>query len=326
MTNLTMEWGTWTNVTTEWVSKSFAQTYTAPRVVISTEYNYTGQTENTIEGEVRNVTATGCEVRFRVVTDYGSNTDPANCTVHYIVAEDTGIDTDYVLPGTSVKVQVGQLSDTDVDSKSAWTTDGNVTLRPAFTGTPIALVSRSSHDNAGWATAWVCETGTRGDPIYVPDGTCHIHFTDCEVPTGDFGSSETLDYIIVEQSSNFIMTRSDDTDTQVTIVLSADNIAGLQNSANGYAITHGLSTPAVFVVEQQAMDGGDGGWGHAKTADATNVLVWSLEDQNDAERSHTTEQVAVVAFEDAGRYAPAAPPPSGANFPYSGKTIRAHRF
>jgi len=311
MTNLKIEWGTWTEVTTTWTSKTFAQTYTNPRVVISTEYNYTGQTENTIEGEIKNITTTGCEVRFRVVTESGTNTDPEECTIHYIVAEDTGEETDYTLPNTSIKVQVGQIEDTDVDSKSNWSTDGNVTLIPEFSGTPVAFCSRTSHNNAGWVTTWVCETGTQGDPIYVPDGTCHIHFTDCEVPTGDFSSGETIDYIIVEQSSNFSMDMSDDDSTQVTIVLSSDNILGLGNSADGYNIAHSLSTtPAVFVVFQQAMDGGDGGYAFSKTADGTNVKVWSLEDQNDSERNHTSEQVAIFSFEDSGYYDPNPPTPS----------------
>jgi len=83
--------------------------------------------------------------------------------------------------------------------------------------------------------------------------------------------------------------------------LGADTIRGITDASPYTYALSGLSSVTAAVVSSAAMDGGNGGWPLLYGANPLTPTALSLainEDQlNDAERNHTTEQVAYVVFE-----------------------------
>ncbi len=106
---------------------------------------------------------------------------------------------------------------------------------------------------------------------------------------------ETIGYIVFESGSYSL------SDFHFEAGVSEDVVLGVQNSSEGYSIPVGLSNINGAVLSATAMDGGDGGWPviyDPKGIDGDTVFASIEEDQiQDTERSHTSEQVAFIAFE-----------------------------
>jgi len=306
-----MEWGKWTGIGSTWTSKSFKQSYTNPRIVISGAYSYAATTgEYSVIAEVRNVTSTGCEVRLRIPPHDAQTgwSEPSSIEIYYIVAEDTGTATDYVIPGTSLKVQVGSYSTTTCDSNSSWSTGETVPYYPAFSGTISVFHTRVTHNDSRFAHSWCCRSGARSSPPNYSDTGCKIGFTQDEVePADNFSTAETLHYIIVETGTGTIP-GANGSYFQITCGRDTGS-PGIGNTIS-FDITGTLSgfseTPLVAVMAMEEMDGGNGGWGLLRGSEswtATTIYGVVVEDQDaDTERNHISETFGVWVFATDGQY------------------------
>ncbi len=305
-----LEWGVETGVTTSWTTVNLSNTFSSPIVSATALYSYTlGGTgdECSIEAEVQSVTSTSFQVRMGVPPHSSASSctaDPSSIEVHWLVAENTGTTTDTTLPGTSIQVQAGSFSTTNLDGAGDWTdTTGNVTIYPTFSA-PITLSQRVSWNATNWATAASFRTGNRADYLRAGDGTVHVSFMDGGMSASSMTSSDTLHYIIHDGNENG--TVSGDYGSYVQSLLSSDSILGLQNSASGYSmgtLSGFSSAPAIALADSIEEDGGDGHWWVTKSLSTTDWLGWAIEDQeSDNERSHTTEVEGGIVFETSGAY------------------------
>ncbi len=301
-----------TGVGTSWTTVNLANTFTAPIVVASALYNYTDNSitgECSIEAEVQSVTTTSFQVRMGIPPHDaagGCTSDPSSIDVHWMVAEDTGTSTDITLPGTNILVQAGSFTDTDVDNATSWTLDGNVTFYPTWGSNPNVLARRVTwNDSTNWATAWACQTNSRTNPPTTAQSNVHVHFQQLEIaPASDFSSAETMHYVLYESGESG--TISGDYGSYVEAIRSGDAVLGLTDSVNGYSmggLTGFSAAPETAVGFQLEMDGGNGGWWISKSVSQTDIMAWSLEDQDgDNERTHINETTGAVAFETEGSY------------------------
>ncbi len=92
--------------------------------------------------------------------------------------------------------------------------------------------------------------------------------------------------------------------------LGADLVQGVGNAppyVYNFTTAFG-AVPQVAVVSMAGVDGGDGGWAsiHGGSMSTTTDLFVSIDEDTlrDAERGHTTEQVAYVVFATAGSITP----------------------
>ncbi|MCH8147333.1 MAG: hypothetical protein IH987_04965 [Planctomycetes bacterium] len=118
--------------------------------------------------------------------------------------------------------------------------------------------------------------------------------------------NETVGFIVFEAGHGTIG------GVEFEAALGADTVRGIDN-APPYIYTFNTpfaSAPQVRIATQAAMDGNNGGWAHisgATGATTTQLHLVIDEDQiQDAERSHTSEQVGYAVFESAVVF-PAAP-------------------
>jgi hypothetical protein len=109
-------------------------------------------------------------------------------------------------------------------------------------------------------------------------------------------ANETIGYIVVESGTGSI------NEQDFVAGLGNDIVRGVTNAppySYGFA---GLDSASTGLVSSAAMDGSDGGWAFlygANPVTAASINVAIDEDQlNDADRSHTTEQVAYIVFEE----------------------------
>ncbi|MDF1539103.1 MAG: hypothetical protein P1Q69_09375, partial [Candidatus Thorarchaeota archaeon] len=219
----------------------------------------------------------------------------------YIIMEDTGTDTSMVIPGTNLKVQAGSLTTTTVTT-GGFTPSTTVSFYPNFASSIAVFATRVTHSDSQFAYTAMSKYNSRTDPAVGTDGGMYIGFCRGGVTGGNFGTAETLDYIIVETGSGTITGGS-----LFQIVQSTDSVAGVKNDINGYSFgtLSGFTSPSVGVGTQLEMDGSDGGWAFGEELLSTQLDGWDLEDQDsDAERSHTGETCASWVFEQAGSFAP----------------------
>jgi hypothetical protein len=122
---------------------------------------------------------------------------------------------------------------------------------------------------------------------------------------------EVIGYIVVEAGSGYI------DDIRYVAALGSDLVRGVDNTPPYDYATDVLPNPEVAIASMAAMDGANGGWAmlYGENPVTANGLKLAIdEDQSgDIERSHTTEQVGYIIFENVGVLPPPAIQPSPAN-------------
>ena len=147
-------------------------------------------------------------------------------------------------------------------------------------------------NDPSWSTSWAYRGtgGNTGNPPIV--GNIYVGKHDAS-DTNTVRLDETVGYIVLETSSGTVNGVAFDA------ALGGDTIDGVDNSGNTYTAPtidyrHGIAS-------QNAMDGGDGGWAvlFGLTPLAGDAITVAIDEDEiaDAERAHTTEQVAYWLLE-----------------------------
>lgn len=252
--------------------------YTTPVVICSVNNVANGIP---IVTRVGNVTSTS----FDLYLQNPSGLLPAPDAVSYIVMEQ-GFHTI-----NGVKCEAIRHDATTTARNNNWIAD-NIGYLQAYAN-PVVLGQVMTTNDAFWSVFWCRGTGTQNPPN---PANLRVNKTVCE-DTTVARAAETLGVIVFEDGSGTIAGVAMDAQE------GADNVQGVSNSPP-YALPFNnpfTTTPAVVIVGQHAMDGNNGGWPvlwGVPHATSTQANVVCDEDQiGDAERSHTSEQLVVVAFE-----------------------------
>jgi len=255
---------------------NLANSYTSPVVVLSHV-----QASNTlpISARIDNVTSNSFEVRLQHANT--SESALSSETINYMVMEEGS--------GTLGSTQIeAHLYDTSTmgSGLSSWTADAQ-TYDNTYTTAPAVFHSVMTSNDTDWTSSWISLGSTRASP---PSASgFQLALNGAQVYTSH--ASETLGWIAIDQTTGDSVESINFESDQTT-----DSITGYGTSLV-FPFTTTFSTTPIVIASQQEMDGGDGSWMAINSVTSTQVGLNVDEDQVfDAERSHTTETGAWVAF------------------------------
>ncbi|MCP3904913.1 MAG: hypothetical protein GY715_14910 [Planctomycetes bacterium] len=233
---------------------------------------------------VDNVDADSFDLRLQ---EPGDGTTPASELISYMVMESGS----WTVNGVAFEAQRYSSSTTDQDN--SWV--GTVQSYLQTYTSPVVLGQVMTENDSLWSAFW-CRGSSRSAP---PSNTTIWTGKHVAEDSNVARAIETVGFIVFETGNGTIGTVAMDAR------LSADNVLGMSDSPpyNAPFNTSFTTTPDIILATMAAMDGGNGGWAlvHGEPG-ATTALAQVVveEDQiNDSERNHTSEQVGVVAFEEA---------------------------
>ncbi|MEM7221129.1 MAG: hypothetical protein AAF515_22405 [Pseudomonadota bacterium] len=216
------------------------------------------------------------------------------------------LDFDYVaiLPGQytlgdGTLMEAGLTSTTAFQSRllggSSW---DRLTFASTFGATPAVLMEIQGSANA------TLVPGTNPTPwLTVATNNLDASGADfaldrAEVTTGSIAAAESVAYLAIDRGVSNALTDALGASVRMTSLASSDSITGwgtCQNIAFGTTLT----TP-IALATKASRDGIDGGWLRRCALSTSTVgLVIDEDTATDTERSHTTEEASVIAFDRA---------------------------
>ncbi|GAB4325957.1 MAG: hypothetical protein Kow0059_22180 [Candidatus Sumerlaeia bacterium] len=268
------------NVTDSWVTVNLANWYASPVIVCTVNYR-----NNTIPVVTRidAVTNTSFDLRLQNPGDLGT---PAPDEVHYIVMEE-GV---WTMPDGR-KVEARKYLSTVTSENNSWVGETR-TYGQTYTS-PVVLGQVMSYNDSRWSVFW-CSSGSRTSPPTASQLRTGKHVAEDTVVTR---ADETIGYIVIDAGTGTLDGVKYEAKVGSDIVRSVTNAPPYS-----YTFAQSFSTaPIVAVVSQAAMDGSDGSWAYlygSSPLTTTQIRLALDEDQiGGSERSHSTEQVAWIAFE-----------------------------
>ena len=254
-------------------------TYVDPVVVCTPSYRFNARP---IVVRVSNVGTTSFDVRLQNPGDLHAIVPER---VWYIVME-VGV---YDIDG--VKFEAQKYLSTRTDNRTSWVAQWR-TYGQTYT-TPVVLGQVMTTNDADWSVFW-CRGNSRSNP---PSATQLYTGKHVAEDTDLTRANETVGFIVFETGHHTL--NGVDFDARV----STDVIQGVTNSPpdNAYFLSAFTTVPQTVLVAQNAMDGANGGWPvvYGDPPATTSRAYLSIdEDQiRDSERSHITDQAAMLVFE-----------------------------
>ncbi len=280
--NVLAEFGKTTVTNNTYTTINLNNTYTNLVVVASPRYT---TTQGFRTARVRNKTASS----FQIKVDNDTNNFVGSTTVDWLAFEagDYNLDT-----GAGVtRLVAGSTNVSNVACKASFTTAGNViNFAPAFSVGPNVLHTVTTEADPDWIFSSVHDGANRANPAAAGTMTLTLQrsFASCSHLT-----SEDIDYVAIESVHGTNNTN------ELESLLTPDNISCC--TGTGYNVNFATAFPAapeVIIVAQNAEDGGDGGFAivHTGTAPAPGSFTASIDEGTAGARTHTTEEVSVIAF------------------------------
>lgn len=207
----------------------------------------------------------------------------------YFIAVESGA---HVVNG--MKYEAQKYTSTRTDNNKSWVGEAQSYLQTYTKPVVIGQVMSANDDD--WSVFW-SYGNSRTNP---PSGSAlKTGKTVCE-DSDKTRADETVGFIVFEEG------HWEYSGATIDASVSADRVRGVQNSppfTGDFEETFD-EAPTIAVVTTAGLDGSDGGWAYLYGADplsTTQVNLAMDEDQiRDSDRSHTTEQVAVVAVSGGG--------------------------
>jgi sugar lactone lactonase YvrE len=277
-----IETGTVANVGTQnWTTVHLAGAYASMVVVCTPVYDNTAPPMVT---RIQN--AAGGSFQLKLDRADGLTEEVAGIDVNYVVVQE-GI---YTEAEHGITMEAVRMVSTATDGKGSWNgqpqTYANSYLQPVVIGQVMTT------NDPAFSVFWSCGASKGGPPSA---SALKVGKHVGEDPR-TYRAEEALGYLVIESSSGTIGS------LKYSAAVGADIVTGLPKGTNpgiGYGFT-GVTQPTCAILSQTAMDGGDGGWPILYGADPISAGALSLvidEDKmSDAERNHTTEQVAYLVF------------------------------
>jgi|GEM_PF-2258819 len=200
----------------------------------------------------------------------------------------------YTIPdgGTGTKVIAGTKNVSTVFCNGTWGQTEVVNFSPSFDSDPAILHTVASNNDASWTVSYVNDGTSNRDPEPTASQmglALNRSFASCT------HGAEDIDYIAFDTGHG--TNNSVDFDAVI-----GDNTVSCCNTT-GYATNFSSSfstAPEVYLIAQMGEDGGNGGYAVTYTGTAVSATTHygSIdEDGPSADRTHTDENVAVIAFD-----------------------------
>ncbi len=262
------------------MTAALQNSYTSPVIVCTVNY---ANNNMPVVSRVSNVTGSSFAVRLQ---NPGNGTAVSPETVHCMVVEE-GV---WTLPdGRSIEAHT--YNSTVTDENNRWVGQAQSYSQP-YTK-PVVIGQVMSENDPDWSVFW-SKGSSRSS---APSGTAlYTGKTVAEDPDNT-RANETIGFIVFEEGFGAI------NGIKYEAATGSDSIVDIGKANPGsYSFSQSFSTsPAFAVLSQAGMDGGNGGWAYlfgSSPLSASQIAPAIDEDTlRDSERSHISEQVAYVVFE-----------------------------
>ncbi|MFT6000096.1 MAG: hypothetical protein ACI81P_002556, partial [Neolewinella sp.] len=263
-----------------WVSVPLSNAY-GSMVVVATVVTPNSSTAPVIT-RIRN--ASGSAFELRVQTTNGISA--GSYDVHYFVIEE-GV---YTVAQDGVKLEAVKVNSSVTAEDRDWSIEPR-SYQQAYSA-PVILGQVMSFNDSDWSTFWASSANSRKNPPSSSSFGAGKHVGEDPDKTR---ATELIGYIVIEAGSGTIG------QTEYAAGLGADIVRGVQNTSTGYAYgLSGLTSASSAILSAATMDGKNGGWpvlyGSNPFISSQLRLAFDEDVAKDSERSHTTEQVAYLAF------------------------------
>lgn len=262
-----------------WTPVMLTRTYTDP-VVVATPPAVAGAAP--LVTRVRNTGPAQFELKLQFAATGAA--DVADVPVEYVVVEAGAYDA----ATHGIDLEAGTRTSVVTDHSSSWVGEA-LPLAGGFSA-PVVVGQVMTANDPAWSTFWARGTSRSNPPSA---GNVWVGKQVAEDPDR-VRADETLGYIVTEAGGGSLCGRS------FVAGLSGDTVRGVGNAPPYTVSTTSLPGVDAAVLSAAAIDGVNGGWPLFYGADGQSFDVAIEEDTlRDAERSHTTEQVAYLLFSPA---------------------------
>jgi hypothetical protein len=271
-----------------WTTVNLDNTYENLVVVASARYSPSGDGQRA--PRVRNKTSTSFQIKVDNEAANFTGTTPVDW-----IAMEAG---SFSIPNGSgtTKVIAGTVSTngTFCNSDQITGTPATVAFSPNFDGSPAVLATVASDGDPAWAVTHIDDGAViDNEPTAAQMRLMlNVSFVSCSTPHG----AEDIDYLAFDSGHG----ANNGVDFDAAISTDSINCCG---NGDPISFTSAFSSaPEVAVVQQMGEDGGNGGYAvsYAGTPTTTTTHYASIdEDGPNADRSHTQEVAAVIAFDAA---------------------------
>lgn len=269
-----------------WQAVTFQQAFTQVPVVIATP---TDSNADPSSVRIRNVTTTGFEAML--AEPQGSDGVTSAMTISYFAAE-PGV---YTFAG-AVRMDVYLFATSTQQGKNIAGTGWNTVAFNASFSTAPAVVTQIQSANStpaltvGDVSSPFLEVAVRN----VSASTMEMAIERGETSTTPI-TTEVIGYVAMESGDQFSLGGA-----TVQALLTSDSIRGWTNGCYTTNFSSAFSATPLAVAGQNTRDGGDGGWARQCSLSSSAIGLTIDEDTaSDSERSHTTEEVGVLAASQA---------------------------
>ncbi|MEM9917811.1 MAG: G8 domain-containing protein [Bacteroidota bacterium] len=280
---LVFEKGLLNNVSDSWITVNTNETYT-DMVVIATPV-LANANNNPVVSRIQNTGTNSFEIRLQ----NPSGGTVGNHKVHYFVVE-AGVYTEAI---DGIKMEARTFTSDTTAGWNNWQFENHV-LSNNYAH-PVILGQVQSYNDARWSVFWASDTAVRMDPP--GRGNSFSAGKQVGQDTQNSRSDEVIGFIALEAG----LYELDGLVMQADV--GADKVKGVENAGFLLPSTYNLSPQLQVtgaVVASAAMDGNDGGWPilFGNNPFILNRLQLAIDEDQivDAERTHTNEQVAFLAF------------------------------
>ncbi len=279
------------NVGGSFVTANLQNNYLSPVVVCTVNY---AANSVPVVPRVSSVTGTHFAVRLQ---NPGDITAVSPETVYCLIMEEGA----WTLPDGRA-VEAHRYTSTITDQNNSWV--GQAQTYSHTYSKPVVIGQVMSQNDPDWSVFWSKGSSTTSPPTASTLRTGKTVAEDLDTTR----ANETIGFIVFEQGIGTI------NGVKYETALGADSVQDIGKTSPGlYTFSQSFSTsPAFAVLSQAGMDGGNGSWAYlfGSSPLSASLMALAVDEDTiaDAERSHTTEQVAYVVFAQNIVYPNAASP------------------
>ena len=279
--DLPLETGMAREVTETWQTITLTESYDSMVVIATPHLPH----KNALPVVTRIRNAQGNSFELSIQNPGGTATEAY--AVYYLVAEAGTYSEAY--DGIKMEARLEPAVKT-ADASNWWGTKEERTFRQYYEN-PVVVGQVMTTENEGWSVFWASRSNHSGHPPEMGNLAAGKHKGEDYNTTRN---TETIGFIILEAGDYVVRGR------QLEAKVGSDIVRGPNNSGYVYPLDHDVATGAVLSVA--GIDGGNGYWpvlfGTYPVEPGLIRMVADEDQIHDSERSHITEQIAYVAFED----------------------------
>ena len=279
-----LEFGTIPGVTETWQTVALDQSYNDMVVVASIELG--DVFPPSLVTRVRHASGNTFDLKVQVAGSDEGIAGPVS--VHYLVAE-AGV---YTMPGHGIKFEARSFTSRKTSRSGQWRFEPH-SYSQAYEK-PVVLGQVMSYNDPAWSVFWASKNGIRNAPPSRGSFAAGLQIAEDRQSVSRL--PETVGYFVFETAAGTLNGQ------KYVVAVGDDFVQGVADNTEGYPyLLEGFSGLNGAIVSSAGMDSDEGAWPVIKSLpeDETVINLCVFEDQiSDAERQHTTEQVAFIVYGD----------------------------